>query len=96
MAGTEATAGGLASSNLELMSRVALDAQQTPTEIAPAKAGGTVLASVASEVTSALTQIEQTQTAPDPAPNAYTNYGGITAGTDGSVHFIFQTEGIGV
>ena len=61
-----------------------------------AKAGGTVLASVASEVTSALTQIEQTQTAPDPAPNAYTNYGGITAGTDGSVHFIFQTEGIGV
>ncbi len=96
VAGTEATAGGLASSNLELMSRVALAAQQTPTEIAPAKAGGTVLASVASEVTSALTQIEQTQTAPDPAPNAYTNYGGITAGTDGSVHFIFQTEGIGV
>ena len=47
-------------------------------------------------MTSALTQIEQTQTAPDPAPNAYTNYGGITAGTDGSVHFIFQTEGIGV
>ena len=97
VASSEAATGGVAAGNLELISRTVMAAQNaTPTEITPTKSGNTVLSSMASEVSSALTQIEQTQTAPDPAPNAYTNYGGITAGTSGSTHFVFQIEGIGV